>query len=136
MEFLMKTSSRKQKGRRLCQQVKELMLSGLDHLQDDDIIVTTSGDTGEDLKLSPAARTVYPVAIECKNQEKLNIWKALEQAEHHSEKYTPVLFFSRNRSKIYATMEADKLISLYKRTSELEAMLDQLVLQLESMSKS
>ena len=129
----MRTSSLKAKGRRLCQAVKDLMLQGVTHLQDDDIIVTSSGDTGEDLKLSPAARAVYPVAIECKNQEKLNIWKALEQAESHSEKHTPVLFFSRNRSKIYATMEAQSLVSLYKANDELKTLCDTLLSQLETL---
>lgn len=129
----MKTSSCKQKGRRLCQQVKELMLDGVSHLQPDDIVVTSSGDTGEDLKLSPAARIVYPIAIECKNQEKLNIWAALEQAESHSEKYTPALFFSRNRSNIYATMNAKDLITLFKANNELKTLCDVLVSQLETL---
>ena len=44
-------------------------------LQADDIAVTGSGDTGEDLKLSPLARNAYPISIECKNTEKASIWE-------------------------------------------------------------
>ena len=98
----MKTSSAKAKGRRFAQEIKDLMLENAYILEPDDIVVTSSGDTGEDLKLSPAARKVYPVSIECKNQEKLNIWEALKQAESNAGGYTPVLFFRRNRSKNYA----------------------------------
>ena len=39
------------------------------------------GDSGEDILLSPAARKLFPFSVECKNQEKLNIWSSLEQAE-------------------------------------------------------
>jgi hypothetical protein len=121
----MKTSSAKAKGRRFAQEVKDLLLKAATSLEEDDIVVTSSGDTGEDLKLSPHARDVYPVSIECKNQEKLNVWEALKQAETNAGIYTPVLFFKRNRSKAYAVVSAETLVNLvryYKkgdRTDEL-----------------
>ena len=49
---------------------------------------------------------------ECKNQEKLNIWSSLEQAESNSGKHTPLLIFKRNRTKTYAVLEFDKLLEL------------------------
>ena len=42
------------------------------------------GESGEDIKLSPAARKLIPYSFECKNQEKLNIWEALSQAEENA----------------------------------------------------
>jgi len=117
----MKTSSAKSKGRRLCATVRELLLKDVPELQPDDIIVTPSGVTGEDLRLSPLARTIFPIAIECKNQEKLNIWAALEQSETHAkEKQIPVLFFSRNRDKLYVSLSGEKFIELLKYVHELE----------------
>ena len=70
------------------------------------------GDSGEDILLSPAARKLFPFSVECKNQEKLNIWSALDQAEQNSGEHTPLVIFKRNRSKIYAVLEIEKLLEL------------------------
>ena len=73
----MKTSSAKAKGRRLQQKVRDLLLETFTELEPDDIRSTSMGVSGEDLQLSPAARKLIPFAIECKNQEKLNVWDSL-----------------------------------------------------------
>jgi hypothetical protein len=70
------------------------------------------GESGEDIKLSPAARKLIPYSFECKNQEKLSIWSPLEQAESNAGKHIPLLVFKRNRSKTYAVLEFDKLLEL------------------------
>ena len=80
----MKTSSAKAKGRRLQQKVRDLLLETFTELEPDDIRSTSMGVSGEDLQLSPAARKLIPFAIECKNQEKLNVWDSLKQAEENS----------------------------------------------------
>ena len=108
----MKTSSAKAKGRRLQQKVRDLLLETFTELEPDDIRSTSMGVSGEDLQLSPAARKLIPFAIECKNQEKLNVWDSLKQAEENSGDYDPVLIFKRNRSKIYATLQLDDLMRL------------------------
>lgn len=109
----MKTSSAKAKGRRCANEVKNHLLRVFDVLRPDDIGITSSGETGEDLKLSPKARDLFPYSIECKNVERLNIWKALEQAEGHGD-YTPIVFFRKNRSKLYVAIEAEKFMELYE----------------------
>ena len=108
----MKTSSAKAKGRRLQQKVRDLLLETFTELEPDDIRSTSMGVSGEDLQLSPAARKLIPFAIECKNQEKLNVWDSLKQAEENSGDYDPVLIFKRNRSKTYAVINIDKFIEL------------------------
>ena len=71
------------------------------------------GENGEDIKLSPAARKLIPYSFECKNQERLNIWGSLKQAEDNCpEDREPVLIFKRNRSKTYAVIEIDEFIEL------------------------
>jgi len=55
---------------------------------------------------------LFPFSVECKNQEKLNIWSSLEQAEINSGKHAPLVIFKRNRSKTYAVLEFDKLLEL------------------------
>ena len=109
----MKTRSAKNKGKRLQNNVRDVLLETFKHqLEEDDVKSTTMGESGEDIQLSPAARKLIPYAFECKNQEKLNIWSALEQAESNGEKGTPVLVFKRNRSKTYVAFELDKLMEI------------------------
>ena len=111
----MKTRSAKNKGKRLQNSVRDILLETFkDQLEPDDIKSAVMGDSGEDIQLSPAARKLIPYSIECKNQEKLNIWSALEQAENNSGDYDPVLIFKRNRSKTYAVLEMKDFIDLIK----------------------
>ena len=110
----MKTRYAKSKGRRLQNQVKELLLEAFTELEPDDIRTAIMGETGEDIKLSPAARREIPFSFECKNQEKINIWESLNQAEENSGDYPPVLIFKRNRSKTYAVLELEDFIDLIK----------------------
>ena len=70
------------------------------------------GMSGEDIVLSPAAKKVIPYSFECKNQERLNLWKSLEQAESNCEDRQPALIFKRNRSKIYVAIEFDHFIEM------------------------
>lgn len=112
----MKTSSAKAKGRKLCKAVADKILGKFPSLQSDDVRVTSSGATGEDLSLSPLARLKFPFSIECKNQEKINIWAAIEQAQSNCGTHTPLLIFSRNRSKTYCVIEIDDFMALFNET--------------------
>lgn len=117
----MKTSSAKAKGRRACQEFRELVLDRLPFLLPDDIKVTPSGVTGEDLHLSPAARRVLPYAIEVKNQEKLNIWQSLAQTSRHCQgtKLKPLLAFRRNRSELFVALRAEDFLHLVAEAEKL-----------------
>ena len=108
----MKPRSAKNKGKRLQNKVRDLILEKFDILEPDDVRSITMGDSGEDILLSPAARKLFPFSVECKNQEKLNIWSSLEQAEINSGKHDPLVIFKRNRSKTYVVLEFDKLLEL------------------------
>jgi len=114
----LKTSSAKAKGRRASQETKELLLKYTPFLEDGDIIVTPSGVPGPDLLFSPKALKTWPVAIECKNVEALNVWEAFSQAESHQRHYkcptTPILFFRRNRSELMVCLKADDFMKLVK----------------------
>lgn len=110
----MKTSSAKAKGRRLQQHVRDTLIETFG-LHEDDVLSRSMGASGEDLHLSPAARSHFPFSVECKNQERLSIWKALEQAEENAgEGSYPAVVFKRNRSKVYVAMELDDLLELMK----------------------
>ena len=118
----MKTRSAKSKGRRLQNQVKELLLEAFTELEPDDIRTAIMGETGEDIKLSPAARREIPFSFECKNQEKINIWESLNQAEENSGDYPPVFIFKRNRSKTYAVLEIDDFIDIINEPKVTESL--------------
>ena len=118
----MKTRSAKSKRRRLQNQVKELLLEAFTELEPDDIRTAIMGETGEDIKLSPAARREIPFSFECKNQEKINIWESLNQAEENSGDYPPVLIFKRNRSKTYAVLEIDDFIDIINEPKVTESL--------------
>ena len=114
----MKTRSAKAKGRRLQNKIRDLLLEEFKELEPDDIRTAIMGETGEDIKLSPAARRKIPYSFECKNQEKLNIWESLKQAEENSGDYDPVLIFKRNRSKTYAVINIEKFIELINENNK------------------
>ena len=108
----MKSRSAKNKGKRLQNSFRDLLLETFTQLEPDDIRSAIMGESGEDIKLSPAARKLIPYSFECKNQEKLNIWDSLSQAEENAGDYDPVLIFKRNRSKTYAVINIEKFIEL------------------------
>ena len=109
----MKPRSAKAKGKRLQNKVTKLLQEKYSSvLEEGDFKSTTMGEHGMDVQLSPAARKIFPFAIECKNQEALNIWKSLEQAEDNCEGLVPLLIFKRNKSKIYATLEISDFLDL------------------------
>ena len=115
----MKTSSGKAKGRRLQNKVRDVLLEHFsEELEPDDIRTAIMGETGEDIKLSPAARRKIPYSFECKNQEKLNIWESLKQAEENSGDYPPILIFKRNRSKTYVTLDLEEFLKLINDRSK------------------
>tara|TARA_R110002020_G_scaffold152890_1_gene331934 strand:+ start:32994 stop:33350 length:357 start_codon:yes stop_codon:yes gene_type:complete len=107
----------KAKGRRLQNYVRDFLRkkyitnwTKIPKLEDDDIKSQTMGMTGEDIVLSPIAKKLIPFSFECKNVERLNLWDSIEQAESNCEDRLPILVIKRNRSKVYAVVEFDKLM--------------------------
>tara|TARA_S200002703_G_scaffold156535_1_gene162387 strand:- start:243 stop:599 length:357 start_codon:yes stop_codon:yes gene_type:complete len=113
----MKSRSAKNKGKRLQNNIRDLLLETFNQLEPDDVRSAIMGEQGEDIKLSPAARRLIPYSFECKNQEALNIWSSLQQAEENSGDYDPVLIFKRNRSKTYAVINIEKFIELINESN-------------------
>ncbi len=114
----MMVSSRKSKGRRFQQYVRDMLLLRSPSLKPDDVRSTSMGVTGPDIQLSTAAQLVYPWVIEIKNQERINVWKAWEQTKAHldvSDDYMdhmPILFLKKNRSDALVVLNADDFFGL------------------------
>ena len=111
----MRPQSCKSKGRRFQQRIARDIIDAFPHLKEDDVVSTSMGAGGEDIRLSTAARGALPISIECKCQERLNVWNCLEQARSNTPAgATPCLIFSRNRSPTYAVVPWDVLLGLYR----------------------
>ena len=110
----MSTQSKKAKGRRLQQWVRDLLIEKLE-VHPEDIESRSMGAGGEDLIMARAAREKFPYSIECKNQESLNIWKSYEQAQQNSGNYEPIVVIKRNNVKPLVLVDADYFVELHKK---------------------
>ena len=106
----MKTSSAKAKGRRLQQWFRDLLIEKLG-VHPEDIESRSMGAGGEDLIMARAAREKFPFSIECKNQEKLNVWQAYEQASANSGDHEPIVFIKKNGKKPLVVIDAEHFIN-------------------------
>jgi len=109
----MKTQSRKAKGRRLQQQFRDLLIEKLD-IDPEDIESRSMGAGGEDLIMSKAARTKFPYSIECKNQERMNIWSAWEQANGNKGIYEPLVVIKKNGVRPLVVLDAENFLDMIK----------------------
>ena len=110
----MRTQSKKAKGRRLEQWVRDILIGKLE-VHPEDIESRSMGAGGEDLIMSRSAREKFPYSIECKNQESLNIWKSYEQAQQNSGNYEPIVVIKRNNVKPLVLVDADYFVELHKK---------------------
>ena len=108
----MLTSSAKAKGRKLQQWMRDLLIEKLD-VHPEDIESRSMGAGGEDLIMARSARKKFPYSIECKNQEKVNIWDAYKQAEENSKNYEPIVILKRNNTKPLVLIDADYFVNLH-----------------------
>ena len=110
----MKSASCKAKARVLQNAVAEDLRRAYPELGGVDIRPAIMGQSGIDILLSSRARDLFPFAVECKNQEALNIWEALKQAEANGkkERMVPLLVFKRNRTKTYVAIEWTEFLDL------------------------
>lgn len=105
--------SAKAKGRRLQQQVRDVILESFPQLEQDDVRSTSMGAGGEDVQLSPAARKLFPYSVECKNLAKIAVFNYYEQASGHGE-HEPLVVIKQNRSKALAVVDLDHFINLVR----------------------
>ena len=135
----MRPQSCKAKGRRHQQRIAQDILEAFPHLQPDDVVSTSMGCGGEDLRLSTAARQCVPLSIEAKNQERLNVWACIEQSEKNAPAgATPCVVFKRNHSKTNAVVPWQVLLELYRCKSSdsgrLPPRLEQLLRELKTFA--
>jgi hypothetical protein len=111
---LMRTSSAKAKGRLLQKLVVSKMLETFPQLEADDCKSTSMGNSGEDIQLSPAARKVMPISVECKNRASMAVYKDYAQATSNAKSNEPVLVIKQDRSKPLVVIDLDYFMRLLK----------------------
>lgn len=109
----MKTSSAKAKGRKLQQWVRDKLIDFLG-IDSEDIESRPMGSQGEDLIMAKAAKTLFPYSIECKNQERVNVWDSYKQSTSNCGNYEPLLVIKKNNHKPLVVVDAEYFIQLHK----------------------
>lgn len=105
--------AQKEKARALQNMAAE-MIKDYTRLGDEDIKPSLMSENGIDIKLSQAARRRFPFAVECKNQERLDFWRAIEQAELNAETegLDPLLIFKKSRKGIHVVLRVEDFFKL------------------------
>ena len=111
--MMIKTQAKKAKGRRLLQQFMQLLIEKL-NIDPEDIESRSMGAGGEDLIMSKAARNKFPYSIECKNQERMNIWSAWDQANNNKGIYEPLVVIKKNGVKPLVVLDAENFLDMIK----------------------
>ena len=106
------TRSRKAKGRRLQNWVRDSLRGLFLTLTDDDVRVAIMGETGSDIKLSKTAKKLFPYDIECKNTEGWKkVYDAYDQADGLGE-VQPLVFLKMNHREPLAIVDAKHFMRL------------------------
>ena len=106
----------KAKGRNLqneiCQRIAKI--TGIPWGKDQDIEGRPMGQSGVDVCLRGEAKKMFDFQIECKYQEKWSLFQWIKQAKANlKDGENWLLFFRRNHTPTYVTMEADTFFSLF-----------------------
>jgi len=108
--------SRKSKGKGFQNSLREDLITHL-NISPDDILSTAMGQSGCDLYLSPAARSVFPFGVEAKRCESISLPAWWKQCESNASKValTPLLVFKRNREEPLAVLRWSDLLALLRQ---------------------
>ena len=109
----MQVQSAKAKGRNLQKWTRERLIEELE-IHEEDVESRSMGASGEDLIMARAARKKFPYSIECKNQERVNVWESYKQALENSGDYEPIVVIKKNHHKPLVVIDAEAFIKMHK----------------------
>lgn len=108
-------SSRKAKGRKLQQYVRDQIIArGNGQIREEDVRSAIMGESGQDVWINSLIQGLFfrkHIQIECKNQERVNVWKSYEQAANHGHEI-PVLIIKKNRHRPLAVVDLKVFLDL------------------------
>ena len=96
-------------------------------LSPDDCRSTSMGAGGEDVQLSPLARSLVSYTIECKNRKAVAVFKDYEQAKTHG-LVEPLVILKQNNSKPLALVDAEHFLDMLQKLNDLKHQVDVLLL--------
>ena len=110
----MTPQSAKAKGRLLQQKVVAAILARFPNLQKDDVRSTSMGAGGEDVQLSPLARsTIGKLTVECKSRSRVAIYPWYFQCLMNAPKDTkPLLVVKQNNAKPLACVDFEDYMDM------------------------
>ena len=93
------------------------------------------GANGEDVQLSTSARRLIPFSFEAKNQERVNIWSAIEQAGTNAPRDADVaVVIKKNQAKPHVVLTWECFLRLIRPDVASNAPTRTTKQQLESMA--
>ncbi len=106
--------SRKSKGAGFQKEIKEILMEKFsDKLEEGDIKTAIMGESGIDIKLSPAAQKLFPFSCELKRCEKVSLRQWWKQTKANStDKLKPLLITKQNREETLVVMDMETFLSL------------------------
>jgi hypothetical protein len=109
--------SAKAKGRKAQQLVRDAILAKYPELEPDDCKSIGMGQAGNDIELSPAARKVFPFAVEVKARAKVSlIYDAIAQAgKSDKNNLTPIAVVKADRQKALVVIDLDDFMDILGR---------------------
>ena len=113
----MLTKSCKAKSRRLQDFVAE-RFKVIFNLDDDECRPALMGESGVDIKIPVRARDRCRFAVECKNVERIELWKSWKQTKHNAEVVqTPLLVITKNNSDKLVVMSFEAFEQLIEESN-------------------
>tara|TARA_B100001063_G_scaffold215273_1_gene216121 strand:+ start:36 stop:380 length:345 start_codon:yes stop_codon:yes gene_type:complete len=106
--------SRKSKGAKFQNEVRDLILEKFsDKLEPDDVKTAVMGESGVDIKLSPAAQKLFHWAVECKRTEKISLRQWWRQARaNENDKLKPLVITKQNREEPLVVLSLQDFLDL------------------------
>lgn len=108
----MKPRSCKNKGKKLQNLVRDLILKHFPSLTSRDVKSTTMGEAGVDIQLSEFGWAAFPYDVECKNLAKVAVYKYYEQVTSRPGAGEPLVIVKQNNSNPLAIISLDHFMEL------------------------
>ena len=110
-------ASRKAKGRRLQQYLRDRLIDVFS-LTKDDVRSTSMGAGGEDILLSTYARLRIPFSFECKSKARYAIYQDYWQAKDNSGGHKPAVVIKQNNADPLIVMDLEHFLSILKEATK------------------
>ena len=108
-----KTSSAKAKGRKLQDLVRDAILHKFPILKKDgDVRGAVMGENGEDIKMSPRAKRLFPFSVECKARKSFVGYTWFDQAVTNAGDLTPLLVVKADRKEPLVIMKLSDFMEI------------------------